>query len=151
MPDKTKSPQSFSRRRSQVFVDVPPPAIPRRNSSESSPGPSLKENTPLRPSRTNSQSQMATLNNNSKASQKRKASEGDSTDVHCEGVKAKKPKLDPAAPQPDEEEVAQPQKLNAANTIKARTKQDDDTFRCHHCQRWWPNGRKCLIRPSISL
>ncbi|EKM54552.1 uncharacterized protein PHACADRAFT_175075 [Phanerochaete carnosa HHB-10118-sp] len=154
MPDKAKSSQSFSRRCSQVFVDVPLPAVHRRNSDESSPGPSLKENTPLRPSRMNSQSQMATLNNNSKIAKKRKASEGDSADVNVEPVKtkAKKPRLDPAAPQPDEEGVAQLQKLKAANAIKARTKQDDNTFRCHHCQRWWPNGQglRCTLTRARS-
>ncbi|GJE97776.1 hypothetical protein PsYK624_139970 [Phanerochaete sordida] len=149
MSDKTKAPPPISRRRSQVFVDVPLSTLQRRNSDDSSTGPSLKENTPLRPSKTNSQAQVANVASTSKLSKKRKTGDNESTETQLDTAKSKtkKSKLDSAAPQSDDEESAQSKKLKAVNSMKARTKQDDDTFRCHHCQRWWPNGQglRCTL------
>jgi hypothetical protein len=147
MADKTSGPHSTPRRHSQVFVDVPLPSMRRRNSDESTPGPSLKENTPLRPSRTNSQAQIITLTKDAKLSKKRKANEDDSSAVQSGSgkSKAKKPKLDNTAPQPAQEGSSQVKKEKTTKAIAARTKQDNDSFRCHQCQRWWPNGRECSL------
>ena len=138
MTDKTKASQPAVRRHSQVYVDVPHFRQP--SSSTQSPAGSLKENTPLRPSRTNTETQMSTLKAGGTASKKRKQHDetngSDSEELLT--AKAKKQKV-AVAPQPNGKS-----KVATAKPAKAATSSPTDTiseeypngyFYCHQCNR----------------
>lgn len=141
-----KSRQS-QRRHSQVYVDVPHSSHLRPPSSEES----LKENTPLRPSKTNSQAHMSILGGDGTRSKKRKLVEDDDQDSSDEtlATKAKKPKV-ASAPQPSGKANAAPnKKLKTTATNPTDIPSDEyphGYFYCHQCNRKRDRSGECCHR-----
>lgn len=137
--------RTIQRRHSQVYIDVPLPAHPRPSTSSEQ---SLKENTPLRPSRTNSQSLMATPGNDGTASKKRRLLEDDTHDASDEplSTKAKKARVASAPQTSEKREGAQMKKPKATTTSPADTPSEEyphGYFYCHQCNRKRDRSGEC--------
>ena len=144
MSTASGNPASIKRRRSQVFVDIP--ITPRNSASHTLSARDTKENSPLRPSKTNTFANMAIVKSTNTASGKRKRDDRDEHHAH-----------DDPPPKPKKAKVAdqtthnKKQKgLNAAKSKKADTKESQATpdefadgfFYCHQCSKKRPVSRK---------
>lgn len=137
------NPPTLARRRSQVYVEIPPSPFTSHLHSPAPPRPSvdLKENAPLHPLRINSQANMSA---NSSASKKRKMHEDDKSDPHADSAatKSKKPKLSVSASQPTgkAKAVAKPKpkddkEAKDAEVDSPAEQYPNGYFYCHQCTR----------------
>ena len=129
--------RSIPRRHSQVYVDVPLSIHSRPSTSSEQ---SLKENTPLRPSRTNSQSLMATLGNDGNTSKKRRLLDDDSHAAPEESLSTttKRARLASAPQTSEKRKVASAKKPKAPTTSPADIPSEEyphGYFYCHQCNR----------------
>ncbi|KAH9951550.1 hypothetical protein B0H21DRAFT_716488 [Amylocystis lapponica] len=133
-------PAPISRRRSQVYVQIPSSYSPNVKDGSYS-GDSLKENTPLRPPRMNSDSSMSSLTTSSSHSRKRKLSDASGT-VATRGdatkSNTKKAKLSTA----DNAGTATGDKAKAKKSSKTWKRAEEATeefpngaFYCHQCNK----------------
>ena len=138
---KNKTPQ---RRQSQIYIEVPYSPYHRHSVSSEQ---SLKENTPLRPSRTNSQAHMPIVGGDGAQSRKRKLTDDDQQD-HSEDAmssKAKKAKVAPALQSSGMGKAASSRKSNPKATGLADISSDEypnGYFYCHQCNRKRDRGGK---------
>ncbi|KAI0075121.1 hypothetical protein K474DRAFT_1664607 [Panus rudis PR-1116 ss-1] len=141
-----------SRRHSQVFVEIPPspydghPTAKGASSSSSLSTPtmsSLKENSPLKPTRTNSNSTtLTTISSLSSASRKRTlSSDGERVEVVIAQPPAKKPKVTKAE-EPKKTKSSKPidnerpsAKLKAAKGTDLAPEQSTEHAYCHQCTK----------------
>lgn len=149
MSDNTRGPHPVVRRHSQVYVDVPLPAALKQAGSSSPSEQSLKENTPLRPSRTNSQLVAVTMQHDKSSSKKRKMPDDDMLDDHSEppSTKSKKPKV-ATAPQPARKAKSAANDKGKQPTISPAEIPSEEYpngyFYCHQCNRKRDRSGECV-------
>jgi hypothetical protein len=148
MSDKLRRPSSAVRRHSQVYVDVP--HYKNLSGSAQSPAGSLKENTPLRPSRTNTETHMPTLKIDGTTPKKRKAPDypNNSDSSEQNSTRTKKQKV-ATAPQPDSQAAATPKAVQAATTNPTEASSElypNGYFYCHQCNRKRDRSREYYVR-----
>lgn len=164
----TSRPASVIRRSTQVYVLVPSssyraPPISRKDSlssleseSPASSPISLKENTPLRPTRTNSElTSMTTLSTLSSKSNKRKHVEESDLPLaeekhETKGPKAKKPRVSSNSGASKPTNVAKkPKATSKAKTVSEPKENGDEYpngfFYCHQCTKKRDLSRKWCI------
>lgn len=129
---------SLSRRRSQVFVEIPPSSVHSRHTISRSPISAVrdvKENTPLRPARINNKLIMAAQNGDTPSSaRKRKLVDTEATSDDEEPLAdiAKKPKAVAKAKPPP----AKKQKKATLSRAEEPTEEfPNGYFYCHQCNR----------------
>lgn len=147
-PQSSKSrPAAAIERRQQLYVDIPPSPLHSSRADltgGSSAGSSLKENTPLLVSRTNSDSSITSLSSGPSRSSKRRLSDASQTMLGRDGhTDSKKPKLTAAGSNMTKKrESSQERKRKENKTIQAAKKPLDSSsefpngaFYCHQCNK----------------